>query len=544
MKKLIIACLGLFYLVSCTDQLRIDERQMAEDVTYGTSAKYLLAGSIDGIAQWYQRAGIREDRHNAVVQYYQQLFSVKSQTYEEFSKAPENWNTELELLKPVKAGLELAVIEGEPFIEGALLVLKSFMFAYLTNQWGDVPYTDALRGREGIFFPKFDPQREIYDGMLADLDRAIMLMESTSNYKEPQFDLIYSGNTAKWVKFANSLKIRLLVSSYEAYKKNGVDNGPKIGAIVSSGKYFTAVSDNAAYLYLGTANYNSWPLGYYNDNSGNELTRRKPSTTFVNTLKTLNDPRLNGWIAPALIPWANAAATVQVTDRYNFTYEVKQQDINGDTNGDGVPDGQGNIEGYPVGELYVGMPIGFGEGNPVRYGGTVPPAGAYDNYRTSSFGKLFVQDKSPLLKLTLLQACETNLSLAEAVQRGWITGNAKTYYDNGVTLNMQRWDIPDAEITAYLASLPVVLDGNNNLEKIATQKWLALFTVGIEAYFEYRRTKLPSVIGDAVPSGLGNDFPERWRYPTAEKDNNTDQYNEAVARQGVDDQYTKIWILK
>jgi len=543
MKKLIIACLGIFYLVSCTDQLRTDQKQMAENVTYGTSAKYLLSGSINDLSQWYQKAGTTTDQFNAPVQYYQQLFSVKSQTYEEFAAAPANWDTEMGLLKPIKAGIDLAKEEKEPFIEGALLVLKSFMFAYITDLWGDVPYSEALAGREGIFFPKYDPQKEIYDGLIADLDNAITLLEGGANLKEPQFDLIYAGEKTKWVKFANSLKIRLLVRSYDAYKKAGIDNGPKLAAIVSGGKYFTAISDNASYQYLGTAAATSWPLGKtFNDASGAELTRRKPSTTFVNTLKTLSDPRLTGWIAPALIPWANAAATSTVTDRYGNPYTVKSQAVNGDINGDGIPDGQGNTTGYPVGDRYVGMPVGLTTNN-VRYGQTSPAAGPYDNNRTSSFGLIFRQDKDPLLRLTLLQACEVNLNLAEAAQKGWITGSAKTFYDNGVTLNMLRWNIPAGEITTYLANPLVNLNGTNNLEKIATQKWLALFTVATEAYFDYRRTGLPSSLIAALPS-MQYPFPLRWRYPVAERDNNKDKYNEAVTRQGTDDQNTKIWLLK
>ena len=536
MKRIIIAFVGIFFLVSCGDQLRFDQKQMAEDVTYKTSAKYLLSGSIDGIAQWYQSEGFKGDTYNAVVQYYQQLFSVKSQTYEEFAKAPADWATEFNLLKPIKAGIELSVEENEPLVQGMLLVLKSFMFSHITDKWGDIPYTEALEGRSGAFFPTFDPQQVVYEGILAELDEAITIIESAPNLSEPKFDLIYAGDKAKWVKFANSLKIRLLVRSYEAFKKAGIDNGAKLNAIVSSGKYFTSISDNASYSYIGSANYNSWPMGYYNDNSKNELTRRKPSTTFINALKDFSDPRLTGWIAPALIPWATAPTTFEVTDRYGYSYTVKQQDISEDTKGD--------AEDYPVDELYVGMPIGYGEGNPVRFGGTVPAAGAYDNFRTSSFGALFWEDKNDLLKLSLLQACEVNLNLAEAAQKGWISGSAKTFYDKGVTLNMERWAIPSNEISTYLSNPKVSLDGTNNLEKIATQKWFALFTVGVESYFEYRRTKLPSIIGAAVPSGLGNPFPERYRYPTAEKDNNTDKYNEAVARQGEDVQSTKIWLLK
>lgn len=544
MKKLIIFSIGIFYLVSCGDMLRIDEKQMLEDVTYKTSSKYLLSGSIDGVAQKYQKDGFRGDTYNAVVQYYQQLFHVKSQTYEEFAKAPEDWEEEYTLAKSIEVGIDIATEENQAFVQGALLILKTFVFANITDKWGDVPYSEALEGRTGVFFPKFDTQKDIYDGLIADLDQAISIIEANPAISEPKFDLLYAGSKEKWVKFANSLKIRLLVRSYEAYKKAGVDNGAKISAIVSSGKYFTSVDDNASYSYIGSANYNSWPMGYYNDNSQNELTRRKPSTTFIEALKSMDDPRLDGWIAPALIPWANEAATVEVTDRYGYEYTVKKQDATADTDGDGKPDGEGNTEDYPVGDLYVGMPVGFAEGNPVRFGGTVPSAGAYDNYRTSSFGALFWENSHELLNLTLLEASEVNLNLAEAAQKGWISGNAKAFYDKGVTLSMERWGIPAGEISDYLATPKVSLNGTDHLEKIATQKWLALFTIGVESYFEYRRTKLPSIIGDAVPTSLGNPFPERYRYPTAEKDNNTEKYNEAVARQGEDTQTTKIWLLK
>ncbi len=550
MKKLLIACVGILYLVSCTDQLRLEQKQMAEDVTYGSSSKYLLSGSIDGIAQWYQDLGVKSDEFNTQVQYYQQLFSTKSQTREIFAMAVQNWDAEMGLLKSVKAGIDLAIEEKDPFVQGSLLVLKSFMFDYITDLWGDVPYTEALAGRDGVFFPKYDSQKSIYDGMLSDIDKAITLLEGGSNLKEPQFDLIYAGDKAKWVKFANSLKIRLLVRSYEAYKKTGVDNGPKIAAIVASGKYITSVSDNASYQYTGSAINTSWPQGALRDQSGSDFTRRKPTTTFVNTLKGLNDPRTTALLAPALAPWANSTATVIVTDYYNAKYSVAQQDVKGDINKNGIPDGSElgvggvpNTTNYPVGETYIGMPVGL-ENDNVRFGTTTPAGGPYENNRTSSFNAIFRLNSSPLLVLSLLQACEVNFCLAEAAQKGWISGSAQTFYNLGVTLNLQRWQIKAADITAYLSNPLVILSGTNNLEKIATQKWIALYTMSAEAYFDYRRTGLPSTLNAALPSSLSYPFPLRWRYPVVEKDNNTAKYEEAVARQGADDQVTKMWLLK
>ena len=282
----------------------------------------------------------------------------------------------------------------------------------------------------------------------------------------------------------------------------------------------------------------------FRDAGGTNLSRRKPSTTFVNTLKSLSDPRLTGWIAPALVPWANSRSTTVITDRYGYEYTVQSQDIADDVNHDAL---DGVFPDYPVGDTYVGISVGHISTNPTRYGGTdspFPKAGAFNNFRVSSFSDLFAEDASDLMPMSLMQACEVNLCLAEAAQKGWISGSAKTFYDKGITLNMQRWEIPAEEIDTYLANPLVSLNGTNNIEKIATQKWLALFTNGVEGYFDFRRTGLPSSITAAVPSLIVDKFPLRWRYPAPELSNNAKQVAEATSRQGGDTQFTKMWLLK
>ena len=112
--------------------------------------------------------------------------------------------------------------------------------------------------------------------------------------------------------------------------------------------------------------------------------------------------------------------------------------------------------------------------------------GVVGNFKVSKFSQLIRQNKHNLLKATIMNSDELQFILAEAVVKGMITGNADTYYRAGITLSMKRWGVSDANIAAYLAQPSIALPADNagKLDKIATQKWLALFLVSTEAYLD------------------------------------------------------------
>jgi len=91
----------------------------------------------------------------------------------------------------------------------AALVMKAWMISNLTDMFGDIPYTDAFKGTEGLYYPKFDTQQSIYISLLADLRTANDLFAETKEFKAT--DLIYNNDVVKWKKFSNSLKLRLLM---------------------------------------------------------------------------------------------------------------------------------------------------------------------------------------------------------------------------------------------------------------------------------------------------------------------------------------------
>jgi len=536
-KNKILSLLFILLLtVSCSDQLRKEQLEQAEIVDRLTSARYLLTGSIVRISTFYQEKAFSDDKFNAIMEYYMQLFSVKSQTYEEFTKAPSNWGREYKLLYDTKAGIDVAQEEGLPSTAAAQQILQCFMFEYLTNIYGDIPYSEALQGRDGIVQPKFDKQEDIYNGLLKQLDEAVATLSSSSDKIDPEQDLMFDGDKDKWIRFANSLKIRMLVNSYEAFGGSKKDQLQT----VANGKIMDDNKFNAAMAYEGTNDDNSWYYGQTGDD--NELTRRKPSATFVEALLSNNDPRLTAWIGPAKTPWSDTIASgvdsrsYSVTDYYGNEFTVNF--INTET-----ADNPDIYAGYPLNQYMVGAPVQSNITLKLFWGDE--SGDAYDNWKMSYYNPyIFGQRSHPLFKATLMEASEVMFLLAEAAQRGWISGNAADYYNKAIRLNMERWEIAESDITSYLTANPLPSDNVDALKTIFFEKWKTLFTQTPSAWMDYRRVKQPPLT--AVENNINSyPFPLRWRYPTYEVDNNTANVEEAVSRLDKGDvQDAKMWLLQ
>ena len=532
-KLLSLLFILLIGISSCTDQLRKEQLEQAEDVNRMTSASYLLAGSIVRISTYYQREAFAEDNYLAIMEYYQQLFAVKAQSYEEFTKAPSNWGTEYDLLYDTKAGIDVAMEEGKPSTAAAQQILQAFMFELVTDIYGDVPFSEALQGRDGVIKPKYDDQKSIYEGLLKMLDDAVATLKSSSDVIDDEQDLLYEGDKEGWIRFANSLKVRMLVRSYEAF------GGSKQAELQQMAKsaLMNDNSWNASMPYQGTNDGDSWYFAQTGND--NELTRRKPSITFIKALRGNGDPRLSAWTIPAKTPWSDTIAsgveyrTITVPDYYGneTTINIKNVEFAGDPS---------IYDGFPLNDIYVGAPLMSTSAIKVLWGDE--SGDAYNNWKMSDWNpNIFLQRSSPLFPATLMEASEVMFCLAEAAQRGWISGDASDYYEKGVRLNMERWEISGDDISTYLANNSLPGDNVDALKAIYTEKWKSLFIQAPQAWFDYRRTHWP-VLGakNSYP------FPLRWRYPTYEADNNTENVDEAVNRSlgGKDTQDAKMWLLQ
>ncbi len=179
--------------------------------------------------------------------------------------------------------IEKAVAENSPHYAGIAKILMAYHLGVTTDQWGDIPYSDALKGAINEFKPKYDTQETIYTTIFTLLNEAITdLGAASSVFKPGAEDLIYQGSLAKWKKTAFALKARY--SLHLAKKKGASAYTDALTAIASA---YTSNDDDFKFVF-GSAYNNSNPIyqseqeraGYYS-----------ASATYMNMLSAVNDPR-------------------------------------------------------------------------------------------------------------------------------------------------------------------------------------------------------------------------------------------------------------
>jgi hypothetical protein len=142
------------------------------------------------------------------------------------------WNTYYGILPEIDLILLSARAEESKntSYEGMALVMRSYVYANLTDNWGDVPFSEAVKAINDNFTPIYDTQEAIYNGILTDLRTAEVLLEQGQTILGG--DILYGGNTDNWVKFANSLRLRYLMRA-----SGKLDVGAEIQTILDSGKF-------------------------------------------------------------------------------------------------------------------------------------------------------------------------------------------------------------------------------------------------------------------------------------------------------------------
>jgi hypothetical protein len=400
------------------------------------------------------------------------------------------WNTTFGRLRDIENIIILADETGDNGTKAVALIMRAWMYSLLTDAYGDVPYSEAIKAKSGIYYAKYDSQEDIYTGILADLTEANQLIAGTSGVVAG--DLIYNGNLAKWRKLANSLKVRYLIRISNKKSPAAALNEMISNAVANP--LFENNSDNAVYTFKA-ASPDQFPLFSARSGSFNEF---RASKFMLDTLKTLGDPRLTVFFRA-------------------------------------TPKTEGSAN-----EVFIGIPNGLNDVDALTY------AGGPDNQ--SRIGALFYEDAISaeglnIAKGVIMTYAELQFLLAEATAKGWISGNVNTYYTNGINASLGYYNRsvePD-----YFTQPEVVLTGNagEDLKKIGFQKWISLFYQGMEAWFDWRRTKIPALT-PAVSNQNGGKIPVRFIYPIGEQALNGSNRTEAVTRQGGDDINTLMWYLK
>jgi len=388
----------------------------------------------------------------------------------------ELWNATYRLLNDLHA-IEISPLTNNGY-KGVALILKSTLAALLTDLWGDVPYSEAIKGSSiGIFAPVYDKQEVIYtgpDGILANLDKAITMLSASTDIING--DILYKGDLSKWVRLANSLKVRYLV---RISKK--VNVATQLQAILNSKNIFRSNADNAVVPFLASAP-NQWFL--INEREGRYADVRMSKTSQA-ILTRLNDARIAVYFKPTV---TSVAAVMP---------------------------------------LFKGLPNGLSRQS----------QNAYNFNDISLIGKLFRDDPQGV-NAPIMTFAELQFLLAEAAQEGYITGMATTFYEAGITASHAYYNT--AVPPGYFTQPGVALNGTDDLKKIMTQKWISNFMNGYEAWIDIRRTGFPVIT--IPQDNLNSDkFPVRFRYPSIEQAANKKNYDDAVARIGGDTYNSKGW---
>lgn len=459
--------------------------------------------------------------------------------------------------------------EGNPdslFLKGVSLTMQAMWFGFQTSLWGDVPYTQANQGT-GNLQPEFDLQRDVFTGIIADLDRANTYLKSAGTVKSAvlsQADLLYKGDVLKWRKFANSLRARYLMRLSEKLTEMssaGFDVKGEFAKMIADPSNYplmTASSDNAAMGYPGTNTIDSWRLGTLLKPTTNEFFRIKAGATLVDFLKNQGDPRLTVWFRPV---------EVQTLVRDKGAETVLGKDESGAV--------KRYIKTYREGidtSLYVGLKIAlvnpdiYNENNAAdRTGASELSSSVYTGGASNPFvsylSTIFRENTHPLVKTVFMSAAEVNFILAEAAVRGWISGDAGTYYWDGIAASLAQYGIEDGDRKQYnrithttdsfdRAQFESRMkarfgDADDKLREILGQKWASGFTT-VESWFDWRRTGYPDIAGNVISGAQGAKIPVRYIFGESELNYNTDHVNVAISRlePAVNDQWSKMWLLQ
>ncbi|GAB3931315.1 SusD/RagB family nutrient-binding outer membrane lipoprotein [Larkinella terrae] len=349
-------------------------------------------------------------------------------------------------------------------------ILKAYIFQWMTDRWGDIPYTQALKGDQN-FSPAFDKQQDIYTALFKEYKEAAAQFDAGTAVKG---DILLGGSAARWKKFAATQR---MLAALQLSKVDPTKGKAEFAAALADGP-LASNTDNVRYTFLADAN-NENPL--YTNYVRSNRKDFAVSSTFVDYLKKVNDPRLTYMAAP-------------------------------------------NQKGE-----YVGAPYAV-----------FPAAGPAQNFSLAA--STVAAQAAPA---NIVVYAEVLFAQAEAAKLGWITGDPKALYESAIKASLQQWmgtAYTDAAYTAYIAQPDVAYADAKGIEQIATQRWIALFNEGNSAWNSWRRTGFPVLKPAASPLNGGTAIPRRLAYPVATEGTlNTTNYNAVIASQGKDDPYTRIW---
>jgi hypothetical protein len=395
---------------------------------------------------------------------------------------------------------------NDPVFIAVADVIKVAAISRITDVYGPIPYSKV--GEEGKLAAPFDSQEDVYNKMFEELDKAIeaLTIHRTENFT-PKADRVYGGNVEKWVKLANSLKLRLALRI-----SNVRPDLAKIKAEEAANHTIGPMTQNADNAFITVTNTNPFRVAMHEWNSGDS----RISADITSYMNGYGDPR---------------------RDRYFTKSTFTDESV---TNG------------------FIGMRSGIMIPD-------VPGIKLYSNMKVN-----------PDTKLLWMNAAEVAFLKAEGALRLWnMGGTAEELYNTAIALSFDQWGVSGAALymadktskpqayqdplgsNSYSGTISDMtikwdssVDFEKNLERIITQKWIANFPLGIEAWSEFRRTGYPKLMQVARNNSGGTVDTERMarRLPFPQEEYLENAENVAIAvdqyLKGPDNMGTDVWWAK
>lgn len=392
--------------------------------------------------------------------------------------------------------------EGSAF-QALAKFFRANYFYQLTMNFGSIPYTQALKGdSELVYQPAYDSQETVLEGILNELAEADQILQNST--ETITGDIIYQGNLDKWRRLINAYRLRILMTLSGKTTVGSINVRATFADIANNKPLMRNADDNGQLVYLDQAGNR-----YNNFNNSSFGSGRYMDSTFVAALAIRKDPRL---------------------------FAFATQTPNAEKAGKAIND----FTAYDGGDPAVPYNL---VNDKALAGNCSKPATRY--YKSAT--------NEPMI---LLDYTEQQLILAEAVVRGWIEGDDKSYYESAVKASFEFYQKYATGVSDYLTedAAETYLLGENvvytselsteeKIEHIAMQKYLPTFLQGRSwlPYYEALRTGYPD-----FRRAPGVTLPCRWMYPQDEYNNNTANVEDALNEQfgGSDKIGDKTWWMK
>ncbi|WP_026810477.1 SusD/RagB family nutrient-binding outer membrane lipoprotein [Arenibacter latericius] len=515
MKKIAILITAVIF-ASCSSDLENLNENIKDPVS--VPGESLFTGAQKSLVDQVVDLNVNNNNTKLWAQYLQETTYTDESNYDQVTRTiPErHWSVlykdvlkDLDEAKKVIAETTYPTPEEEALKPNKLVVveiLEIYAYSILVETFGDVPYTQALDIDN--LLPAYDDGETIYKDLIARLTSAIGALDvDTGSFGSS--DRIYAGDVAKWKLFAASLKLRMgiLLSDIDSdFAKTTVESA------VASG-VFTSNADNATYTYLG-ADPNTNPI------HDNLILSGRKDFVAATTIIDIMQPR---------------------------SYEYLE-----DSNEDGVIDEDDERTVVPgsVTSTDPRMKYYFADNvdadpsveEVVYFGGEI---GSTANY--SSHSHVSAQIEEATFPGVILDYAEVRFLLAEAKARLFdVDGTVEEHYNAAITASIVDWGGTETEALAYLLNPKVNYDlailassaATPWKEVIGTQKWIALYNRGLEAWTSIRLLDYPIM---AEPADAVSGFPNRYTYPIIEQTLNGANYSTASSAIGGDEAETKLF---